>query len=583
MSAPLTNYVAYLDPELNVPRVGHLDWDNETIQPLAFSSGAPLETLYQVIVAGCHSTKPTGTPIAIHSVQLRPPFGGRDILAVGKNYAEHAIEFNKSGYDSSDKADQPTHPVLFTKRATSIVAHGAPIVLNPSFTQTLDYEGEIGVIIGKGGLGITKENALKHVWGYTIINDVTARERQRDHKQFFIGKSGDTYCPMGPVAVPARELPGVLQIQTFVNGKERQRSTTQDLIFSIPTLIETLSAGITLQPGDVVATGTPAGVGFGQVPPVWLQPGDEVKVSVPGLGSLINTVSRPNPQASFVSTPDDLHLADNNASKTITGECLTAINGKRIYCKKQGNGNKPIVFVHGLGSSSEFFTPFINALDLNKSHQLYLMDLEGHGLSPTSPLSTITIESLANDLNGLFEKEGLSSDDEVTVMAHSMGCLVALYFAIKYPEKAKKLVLLGPAPNPLSAPAINTFHERASLVRRQGMLAVADTVATAGTSQRTKTSLGFTAVRVSLLATEPESYAKACTALADCKALPVQCVQAKTLIVTGDEDKVSSPALCAAYAERIPNALPPVVLSKVGHWHVFEDFHGVANAVARFL
>jgi 2-keto-4-pentenoate hydratase/2-oxohepta-3-ene-1,7-dioic acid hydratase in catechol pathway len=129
-------------------------------------------------------------------VKLRPPFAGRDILAVGKNYAEHAIEFNKSGYDSSDKADQPTHPVLFSTRATSIVPHGTPIALNESFTQTLDYEGEIGVIIGKGGLGIKKKNALKHVWGYTIINDVTARERQRDHKQFFIGKSGDTYCPI---------------------------------------------------------------------------------------------------------------------------------------------------------------------------------------------------------------------------------------------------------------------------------------------------------------------------------------------------------------------------------------------------
>jgi 2-keto-4-pentenoate hydratase/2-oxohepta-3-ene-1,7-dioic acid hydratase in catechol pathway len=196
MSAHLTNFVAYLDPELQVPRVGHLDWDDETIQPLAFASGAPVETLYQVIAAGHYSTKPIGHPLAIHSVQLRPPFGGRDILAVGKNYAEHAIEFNKSGYDSSDKADQPTHPVLFTKRATSIVAHGTPIALYPSFTQTLDYEGEIGVVIGKGGLGIKKENALDHVWGYTIINDVTARERQRDHKQFFIGKSGDTYCPM---------------------------------------------------------------------------------------------------------------------------------------------------------------------------------------------------------------------------------------------------------------------------------------------------------------------------------------------------------------------------------------------------
>ncbi|KAJ5679480.1 hypothetical protein N7462_007724 [Penicillium macrosclerotiorum] len=583
MSAPLTNYVTYLDPELHVPRVGHLKWDDETIQPLAFFSGAPLESLYQIIVAGHHSTKPIGDPIALHSVQLRPPFAGRDILAVGKNYAEHAIEFNKSGYDNSDKADQPSHPVFFTKRATSIVAHGAPIVHHPSFTKTLDYEGEIGVIIGKGGLGIKKENALDHVWGYTIINDVTARERQRDHKQFFIGKSGDSFCPMGPVAVPAHDLPGILQVQTFVNGQERQRATTKDFIFSIPTLIETLSVGITLQPGDVIATGTPAGVGFSQDPPVWLQPGDEVKVSVTGLGSLINTVCKPSPYDSLAPIPDHLNIADNNLSKTITGECLTVINGKRLFYKKQGTGNKPIVFIHGLGSSSEFFTPLINALDLNTSHRLYLIDLEGHGLSPTSPLSNITIESLANDLNGIFEKEDLSFASQVTVVAHSMGCLVALDFAIKHPEKAKKIVLLGPPPNPLTALAVDTFTKRASLVRRKGMLAVADTVATAGTSQRTKVSLGFTTVRLSLLGTEPESYAKACTALAECKALPIQCIQAKTLIVTGNEDKVSPPALCASYAERIPHSLPPVVLDKVGHWHIFEDFHGVANAISDFL
>jgi pimeloyl-ACP methyl ester carboxylesterase len=269
--------------------------------------------------------------------------------------------------------------------------------------------------------------------------------------------------------------------------------------------------------------------------------------------------------------------------KTITGDCLTEINGKRVYYKKQDTGNKPIVYVHGLGSSNEFFTPLINTLDLNMSHQLYLIDLEGHGLSPTSPLSTITIESLANDMNGLFEEEGLSAASQATVVAHSMGCLVALCFAIKYPEKAKKLVLLGPPRNPLPASAVNTFNERASLVRRKGMLAIADTVSIAGTSQRTKASLGFTAVKLSLLGTEPESYAKTCTALAGCKALPFQCIQAKTLIVTGDEDKVSSPELCTAYAQRIPDALPPVILSKVGHWHMFEDFRGVATAISGFI
>jgi len=195
MSAPLTNYIAFVGSG-NAPRIGHLNAAENTIQPLSFASGTPLRDLYQVIEAGEENITAIGEPLPADSVKLLPPISGRDILAVGKNYAEHAKEFNSSGYDSSDKVDQPTHPVIFTKRATSIIAHGEPILPHPEFTQTLDYEGEIGVILGKGGYRIKEEDALSHVWGYTIINDVTAREKQRDHKQFFIGKSADTFCPI---------------------------------------------------------------------------------------------------------------------------------------------------------------------------------------------------------------------------------------------------------------------------------------------------------------------------------------------------------------------------------------------------
>jgi 2-keto-4-pentenoate hydratase/2-oxohepta-3-ene-1,7-dioic acid hydratase in catechol pathway len=194
--SPLTNYLAFADPESSRSRIGHLDWDNSTVQPLSFSSGRYLDNLYQVIQLNENQIIPAGDTIPLSSVKILPPIAGRDILAVGKNYTEHAAEFHKSGYDSSDKVALPSHPVLFTKRATSIIAHGHPIELHHQFTKTLDYEGEVGVIIGKGGFGIKAENAMDHVWGYTIINDVTARERQRDHKQFFIGKSGDTYCPI---------------------------------------------------------------------------------------------------------------------------------------------------------------------------------------------------------------------------------------------------------------------------------------------------------------------------------------------------------------------------------------------------
>jgi 2-keto-4-pentenoate hydratase/2-oxohepta-3-ene-1,7-dioic acid hydratase in catechol pathway len=192
-----TNYVAYREPiALGEKRIGSLDLDKLIIQPLAFASGTLIQDLYQVIEIGEANVKPSGEPIPLSLVELLPPIGGRDVLAVGKNYLDHAREFNSSGYDASYRIDMPSHPVIFTKRATSIVASGEPIFPHISFTETLDYEGEIGVIIGRAGFRIEEKDAMNHVWGYTIINDVTARERQRDHKQFYIGKSADTFCPM---------------------------------------------------------------------------------------------------------------------------------------------------------------------------------------------------------------------------------------------------------------------------------------------------------------------------------------------------------------------------------------------------
>lgn len=194
-----TNYVAYCDSKaLGQSRIGHLDLESSTIQPLSYVSGSPLSNLYEVIEIGESQIKKAGDTFPLSSVQLLPPISGRDILAVGKNYFEHAIEFNTSGYDSSDKVDQPTHPVIFTKRATSIIAHNEPIFphTDSGFTETPDYEGEIGVIVGKSGFRIEEKDAMDYVWGYTIINDMTARERQRDHKQFYIGKSPDTFCPI---------------------------------------------------------------------------------------------------------------------------------------------------------------------------------------------------------------------------------------------------------------------------------------------------------------------------------------------------------------------------------------------------
>jgi 2-keto-4-pentenoate hydratase/2-oxohepta-3-ene-1,7-dioic acid hydratase in catechol pathway len=195
-STTLTNYIAYLDTQSSRTRVGHYDLSKKTIRRLSFQSGTPIDTLYQVIEVGESNIISQGEPFAASSVKVLPPLRERDVLCVGKNYAEHAKEFNSSGFDSSDKVDQPSHPVIFTKRFTSIIPDGEDIYPHPEFTQTADYEGEIGVIIGKPGFRVSEADAMSHVWGYTIVNDMTARERQRDHKQFYIGKSPDTFCPM---------------------------------------------------------------------------------------------------------------------------------------------------------------------------------------------------------------------------------------------------------------------------------------------------------------------------------------------------------------------------------------------------
>jgi 2-keto-4-pentenoate hydratase/2-oxohepta-3-ene-1,7-dioic acid hydratase in catechol pathway len=221
------------------------------------------------------------------------PVPRRNIFCVGRNYREHAEEFGRSGYDSTGgTSHQPDAPVVFTKAPSTVVGPGADIDPHPGVTSELDYEAELGVIIGRGGRGISVEAAADHVWGYTIVNDVTARDLQKTHKQWFLGKSLDTFCPMGPYAVTADEVgDGPLEVVCTVNGEVRQRASTADLIFDIPTIIATISAGITLQPGDVIATGTPAGVGIGFTPPRFLRGGDVVEITITGLGTLTNRVA----------------------------------------------------------------------------------------------------------------------------------------------------------------------------------------------------------------------------------------------------------------------------------------------------
>lgn len=209
----------------------------------------------------------------------------KNVFAIGLNYVRHTAEFT-----GSDRL--PEHPIVFTKAASSVIGPEAEVVLRPDLSEQIDYEGELGVVIGKAGRDIAPERAEEHVFGYTIVNDVTARDLQKRTSQWFLGKSLDTFCPMGPYLVHKSAVPWPvrLDLTTRVNGEVRQSSNTELLYFDLPKLISTVSAGITLEPGDVIATGTPEGVGMGFDPPRFLRSGDIVEVEIDMLGRLRNPV-----------------------------------------------------------------------------------------------------------------------------------------------------------------------------------------------------------------------------------------------------------------------------------------------------
>ena len=236
---------------------------------------------------GRHGTAilPADTPL------LAPlPRPRKNVFCVGRNYAEHIAEGARA---QNIRIDVTEVPVFFTKPPTAVTGPGAPIPYWPDVSTAIDYEVELAVVIGKRGINIPRERAMEHVFGYTILNDITARDIQRRHGgQFFKGKGLDGSGPTGPWVVTAEALPDpmALGIRLWVNGEQRQNSTTAAMIFDIPTLIASLSEGLTLEPGDIIATGTPSGVGYAMDPPRFLTDGDEVICEIDGIGRLVNRV-----------------------------------------------------------------------------------------------------------------------------------------------------------------------------------------------------------------------------------------------------------------------------------------------------
>lgn len=272
-------------------RVGIVDVERQTIAPFDFTVEEARSGLLAVIDRGGRLPA-TLSPVPIGQVEIEAPIPRprRNIFCVGKNYYEHAHEFAKSGFDSSAAAGAvPKEPIIFSKLPETVVANHARVIIDPAVSTAIDYEAELAVIIGKPGRRIARENVFDHVWGYTIVNDVTARDLQGKYSQWLIGKSQDTFCPMGPWAVSKDEIDiANAGIRGFVNGELRQDARIGMLIFDIPTLISTISQGITLNAGDIIATGTPAGVGVGFNPPKYLKAGDVVRVEIDGIGALEN-------------------------------------------------------------------------------------------------------------------------------------------------------------------------------------------------------------------------------------------------------------------------------------------------------
>ncbi|MDQ2884521.1 MAG: fumarylacetoacetate hydrolase family protein [Chloroflexota bacterium] len=232
-----------------------------------------------------------GAAHSLDEVQLAAPIPQprKNVLCLAVNYSEHAKE---TAHIRGQSGDAPQIPIFFTKATTTINRPYGEIVIDPAVSSEIDWEVELAVIIGKQGKNIRAEDALSHVFGYTVLNDVTARDLQMRHKQFFKGKSLDGSCPMGPWIVTADEIadPQNLALRLRVNGETKQDSNTSMMIFSISQCISVLSAGMTLEPGDIIATGTPSGVGFSRTPPEFLKPGDVVEAEVEHIGIIKNTV-----------------------------------------------------------------------------------------------------------------------------------------------------------------------------------------------------------------------------------------------------------------------------------------------------
>jgi 2-keto-4-pentenoate hydratase/2-oxohepta-3-ene-1,7-dioic acid hydratase in catechol pathway len=271
--------------------VGLVSADGRELTPLAVADASRgALPLIESLARGESLPAPSGTRLPVQAVTLQAPLPKplRGLFCAGRNYRSHAAELATTVFRDAVKEEE--WPIVFTKYAECVIGPYDTVRMpGKAITEQIDYESELAVVIGRGGRDIARSRAMDHAYGYTIVNDVSARDVQVRHNQWDLGKSFDTFCPMGPWIVTADELDGRdTRVRGWVNGELRQDQRTTDLIFGIDVLIETCSRGITLYPGDVIATGTPAGVGMGFKPPKWLRSGDVMRIEIDGIGAIEN-------------------------------------------------------------------------------------------------------------------------------------------------------------------------------------------------------------------------------------------------------------------------------------------------------
>lgn len=278
----------------NTQRVGVLTQDETAVLPLDYPD---MNTLIETaslsdLRSAASAAERAGVRVSLAEVELLAPIPRprQDILCLGMNYKDHADE--AAQYNAEAFTKEKPVAVYFSKRVSQAVAPEGDIERHAGLVERLDYEVELGVILGKAARNVKAEEAGDYIFGYTVLNDVSARDVQTSHKQWYFGKSLDGFTPMGPCIVTADEIsfPPALDISSAVNGEPRQHSNTQLFLTSIPALLEELTAGMTLLPGTIIATGTPAGVGMGFDPPKFLQSGDVVECTIQGIGTIRNTV-----------------------------------------------------------------------------------------------------------------------------------------------------------------------------------------------------------------------------------------------------------------------------------------------------